>query len=159
LNHDPRIAVKAAPFWWTPMDQLFSRMWDHLISRGAGLMSLRIILQPLMATIFATRDGVRDARSGRPAFFWSLIVNPEERRTGFKELWQAVGKIFILALILDCIYQLIMYRWIYIGEALILAGVVALVPYLLIRGPVNRIARALWKPEPFSQHGNHKTRI
>jgi hypothetical protein len=44
---------------------------------------------------------------------------------------------------MDLVYQLIQLRWIYLGEALIIAQVVALVPYVLFRGPVNRIARML----------------
>ena len=45
------------------------------------------------------------------------------------------------AIIMDAIYQWIVQKWIYPGELIIVAIVLALVPYLLIRGPVNRIAR------------------
>ena len=34
------------------------------------------------------------------------------------------------------------FRWIYPFETLLVAFLLACVPYLLIRGPVNRIARA-----------------
>jgi hypothetical protein len=43
----------------------------------------------------------------------------------------------------DVVYQLVQLRWVYLGEALIVAQIVAVVPYVLIRGPVNRIARML----------------
>jgi hypothetical protein len=43
----------------------------------------------------------------------------------------------------DVVYQLVQLRWVYLGEALIIAQIVALVPYVLIRGPVNRITRML----------------
>ena len=52
------------------------------------------------------------------------------------------GRIFILAIVIDAIYQYIVRRWFYPVEALITAFILAFVPYLLIRGPVNRIARA-----------------
>jgi len=42
---------------------------------------------------------------------------------------------------MDVIYQYLVFRWFYPGEAVIVAFVLAFVPYLLIRGPVNRIAR------------------
>jgi len=42
---------------------------------------------------------------------------------------------------MDVIYQYLVYRWFYPGEALIVAFILAFVPYLLIRGPVDRIAR------------------
>ena len=39
------------------------------------------------------------------------------------------------------IYDVIVYRWVYPGQALIVAAVLAFVPYLMIRGPATRIAR------------------
>ena len=51
-----------------------------------------------------------------------------------------------MAIVIDGIYQFIVCRWFYPGEAIITALILAFVPYLLIRGPVNRIAR-LWKYE------------
>jgi hypothetical protein len=49
------------------MDELLTRVWHDLGGRLDGPLHLRFFLQPLMATIFAIRDGVRDAHSGRPA--------------------------------------------------------------------------------------------
>jgi len=49
--------------------------------------------------------------------------------------------VFILAMVLDSIYQLIVHRGVYVLELLITAAILAIVPYVLIRGPVNRIAR------------------
>jgi len=50
-----------------------------------------------------------------------------------------VGKVFLIALLLDAVYQLITVRWFYPGEALVTAIVLALVPYVLLRGPANRL--------------------
>jgi hypothetical protein len=44
---------------------------------------------------------------------------------------------------MDAIYQFIVLRWFYPGEALVTALVLAVLPYLFIRGPVTRIARRL----------------
>jgi len=55
--------------------------------------------------------------------------------------WKSVGRVFILAIVIDVIYQLIVFRWVYPVEALLVAAILAFIPYLLIRGPVNRIAR------------------
>jgi hypothetical protein len=52
-----------------------------------------------------------------------------------------VAKVFIMAVVIDFIYQLIVFRWFYPGQAVIVAVVLAIVPFLLIRGPVNRIVR------------------
>jgi hypothetical protein len=52
-----------------------------------------------------------------------------------------VGRVFILAIVLDGVYQFIALRWFYPGEAILVAIILAIIPYLLVRGPVNRIAR------------------
>ena len=53
-----------------------------------------------------------------------------------KNGWKGVGKVFILAVVLDVVYQLIEHRWtVYPGEAVLVAIILAIVPYLLFRGP------------------------
>jgi hypothetical protein len=48
---------------------------------------------------------------------------------------------FLLAIALDCIYQLMTVRFVYPLELLFTATLLALVPYALLRGPFNRLAR------------------
>ena len=60
-------------------------------------------------------------------------------RRWLKNGWKSVGKVFILAIVLDAIYQFIELRWFYPGEAVLVAIILAIVPYLVIRGPINRI--------------------
>jgi hypothetical protein len=62
------------------------------------------------------------------------------RKDLLREGWKDVDKIFVLAVVLDVICQLIVFRWLYPGEALLVASVLAILPYLVVRGPVNRIA-------------------
>ena len=123
------------------MRDLLFRIWTDLGGRVGGPMSFRLLLQPGMALIFAIRDGVTDARAGRPPHFWALLTNSGNRREIMRSGWQAVGRVFVLAIIMDVIYQLIVFRWIYPGEALLTAVLLAILPYLLVRGPVDRIAR------------------
>jgi hypothetical protein len=40
--------------------------------------------------------------------------------------------------LMDFIYQLMVFQWIYPGEALIVSCILACIPYLLIRGPIGR---------------------
>jgi hypothetical protein len=51
-----------------------------------------------------------------------------------------------VAIVLDCIYQLVTVRFIYPLELLFTATLLALIPYILLRGPVNRIARLFGAP-------------
>jgi hypothetical protein len=124
------------------VDEMLARFWEHLGGRIGGPLTFRLILQPVMAGVLAIRAGLADARAGRPAYFWTILTQPAHRRDLLREGWKAVAKIFILAVAIDVVYQLIVFRWIYMGEVLLVAFLLACVPYLLIRGPANRIASA-----------------
>ena len=106
-----------------------------------GPLTLRLLIQPTVATILAIRAGWKDAQQGRAPYFWALLSNPVHRHDLLREGWKDVGKVFILAVVLDVIYQFIVVRWVYPVETLIVAAVLAILPYLLIRGPVTRLAR------------------
>ena len=123
------------------MEDILMRIVDNLIDRVTGPMKFRLLLQPAMAIIFAVRDGLKDAREGRVPYFWAIFTTPAHRKTLLQEGWKSVSRVFILAIIMDAIYQFIELRWFYPGEALLVAFILALLPYLLIRGPVNRIKR------------------
>jgi len=127
------------------VEHLFTRFWEQLISRPAGPLKFRFVLQPLVATFFASRCGLKDSREGKRAYFWAIFVDSEQRLQLLQDGWRSVGKIFIFALVLDCVYQIAVLRWIYPFEALVVAVFLAIIPYLLVRGPVNRIATAMRK--------------
>lgn len=112
---------------------------ENLFARLDGPLHFRFIVQPSMAILFATVDGIADAKNGKPAYFWALLSTPNFRKELVKEGWKSVGKIFILAFILDVVYQLEVHSTVYPGETLIVAFVLAIFPYLLLRGPINRI--------------------
>lgn len=122
--------------------EVFARVWEMLIGRADGPFNVRLVVQPTMAAILAVRAGLRDARDHRPPFvFWAIFTNRDARHELRRQGWKDVGKVFIVAIVLDVIYDVVVYRWVYPGQALIVAAVLAFVPYLAIRGPVTRIAR------------------
>ena len=124
------------------MDPMIARISNNLVARVTGPMHFRLLLQPGVATFFAIRDGLKDAREGEPPYFWGLFTDKHERELMVKDGWKSVGKVFILAMVLDLVYQLIEHRWrVYPGEAILVAIILAIVPYLLVRGPINRIVR------------------
>jgi hypothetical protein len=129
------------------MEELIVRGWEGLVDRVGGPMTFRLILQPLMATLLAVRAGLKDAREGRPPYFWTLLTDSTQRVDLLREGWRSIARVFILAVVMDFIYAWVMGRWIYPLETLIVAIVLAVLPYLLLRGPVNRIARR-WNRTP-----------
>ena len=118
------------------------RAVGELLGRASGPMHLRLIMQPAMATFFAIRAGLRDARENQSPFLWTFLTAPSERRRLAISVWKDVGKIFVIALILDTVYQIIALHQFRILQTLLVAVILAVVPYVLIRGPVTRIARA-----------------
>ena len=125
------------------MKDMIVRGFLNIIDRFGGPMTLRVIMQPLMASIFGLRAGLKDAREGKPPYFWDLVTGRSPRLKILRGGWRSIGRVFILAIILDVIYQLKVLHWIYPLELLAVAILLAVVPYLLVRGPVNRIAQRL----------------
>ncbi len=123
------------------MEELWQRFVENFIGRLDGPLHFRFIVQPLMALIVATLDGIKDAKLGKPAYGWAVFSSPEHRKELLKDGWKHFGKIFILAIILDVIYQIKVHHTFYPMETLLTALVLAVVPYVLLRGPVNRVVR------------------
>lgn len=123
------------------MDHMWMRVVSQLAARLTGPMKFRLVLQPAMAAFFAIRSGLADARAGKPPYFWCLVSDSAHCIDLIKDGWKSVGRVFILALILDVVYQIIVLRFVYPGEAIIVAFVLAIMPYLILRGLVTRLVR------------------
>jgi hypothetical protein len=123
------------------MVHIWDRLGTQLLARVSGPMKFRLVLQPCMAAFFAIRSGLADAKTGKSPYFWTMVSDPKERGELIKDGWKSVGKVFILAIVLDVIYQIIELHFVYAGEAIIVAFLLAILPYLILRGIVTRIAR------------------
>jgi len=122
------------------MDETVARIVENMAARVSGPMKFRLILQPLMAAFFAVRAGLKDAKTGKPPYFWSLLSDPAHRHEMLQDGWKGVGKVFVIALVLDVVYQLVVQHRVYPFESLLTAFLLAIVPYLLLRGLVTRLA-------------------
>lgn len=118
----------------------FERGWQNLLSRPGRKLAFRFVLQPVISAIFAIRDGIKDARVGRSPYFWSIVYGSSPRWASLREGLTATGKIFLVAIIIDIAYQTLEFEEFYPGEALVVASLLAFVPYLVIRGPAARLA-------------------
>ncbi len=127
--------------WYGLSGEVLMRIWQNLVERPGGPMTFRVILQPIMATVAAALAGVRDARAGRSPYLWSILRNPEQRVPRLQEGMVATARIILLGLVMDVIYQIVVFDTFHPGEAAIVALLLAFAPYLLLRGPVARIAR------------------
>ena len=129
------------------MDDILSRVWTDLVARLTGPFAFRFILQPTMGLLFAFRDGIQDAKAGRPPYLWAMLVTPGARVTLIEEGWRKVTRVVVLGVVMEVLYQFIVLRFLYIGELVVMVIALCVLPYLLLRGPINRIARLWLRPK------------
>ena len=122
------------------MDDFLGRVWQDLGGRLHGPLPVRLVVQPAVAAVLAIRAGWRDAKDGRGPYLWRIATDPGHRAQQLQQGWKDVGKLFLVALALDVIYQLVALRWVYLGEAILVATGLALVPYVVLRSLVRRLA-------------------
>jgi hypothetical protein len=96
---------------------------------------------PTVVTVIAIRAAFRDARHDKPAFLLGLFADPGHRKALLASALKDIGRVIIVALILDTVYQLIVFHSFYVVQALIMAVLCAMTPYVLVRGPVTRLIR------------------
>lgn len=123
------------------MDELLTRSWELLVGRAEGPLHLRLVIQPMMAAFLAIRAGIRDARADRTPFGWDVLVGRGRRLALVREAWNDVAGIFLAAFVIDALYQVIELHSFHIVQSLVVAALLALPTYLLVRGPTHRILR------------------
>jgi hypothetical protein len=122
------------------VNEFFTDAWRMLIGRVEGPFTFRFVIQPLVASFFAVRAGLKDARANRTPYLWTVFSHAADRRDLLRQGWKDVRKVFAVAIILDVIYQVVELRWVYPLQAVIVATVLAIIPYGLVRGPIARFA-------------------
>jgi hypothetical protein len=142
------VLVLLGAVWYGVSSEVLQRQWQDLTGRPSGPMSFRFFLQPAMAAVAATHDGIRDAQLGRSPYFWTIVNDPEKRAGRLREGWVSTARIMLLGIGMDAIYQLKVFGTFYPGEALLMALALAFVPYALLRGPIARVAHWWLAPKP-----------
>jgi len=120
--------------------ELLARFWELMVGRVEGPMAFRLIMQPLMAIAFGIHAGLGDAKADRtPYLKAALAASPTPRHQLERDAWRDIGKVFILAIVLDCVYQVKEFGWIYPVQAGVVAVLLAVIPYVLVRGTLARL--------------------
>jgi hypothetical protein len=144
--------IVGGALWYGFTAESLGRLWSDILDRPGGPMTFRFILQPAMALIAALRDGVKDARLGRRPYVWALIHGVREPQGRGGRLWEGVvatARIIILGIVMDTVYQWVVFKTFYPVQAAVIAILLAFVPYIVLRGPIARIARH-WVASPGS---------
>jgi hypothetical protein len=123
---------------------LFSRQFlEELPQRFTGPGRLRFILQPVFAILMGVRGGLADAKTGNPPYLLGLLFAAGRRRELLRSGVAAICILLAMGIIMDCIFQLVLYRAVHPGAALMVGPIFICVPYVLSRGLTNRLARGL----------------
>src|SRR3954465_13156531 len=107
------------------MDDQLARISEAVTGRIDGPMAFRLVLQPAVAAFLAVRAGLHDARADQPAYAWAILHDPEHRRHLLEEGWKAVAKIFVLAVIIDLGFQIVVLHTLHPVVALLVAFLLA----------------------------------
>jgi hypothetical protein len=118
-----------------------SQFFEDLPQRLTGPGRLRFVLQPLIAMFIGWRAGLSDARDGRLPYLARLLSSSADRREMLRSGFAAVRDLVAIAIVLDAVSQLLIYREVHPGAALVVGPVLISIPYALARGVTNRVAR------------------
>lgn len=128
------------------------RLWQDVIDRSHGPMTFRFILQPMMAAIAALHDGISDARKRRAPYLHTIVHDPVKRADRLREGLISISRIVLLGFAMDAIYQWRVLGTFYPGEAVVITLILAVMPYAILRGPIERVARWRMVRQISAQH-------
>jgi hypothetical protein len=98
-------------------------------------------LQPLLAIVFGVRSGLADAKSGQSPYIFALLFHGHKRKELLRSGITAIGHLLTMGILLDAVAQLLIYKQIHPGAALVIGPALVCVPYALARGLTMRLAR------------------
>jgi hypothetical protein len=120
---------------------LFSRDFvEDIPKRLVGPGRFRFILQPLIATILGIRNGLADARAGRPPYLWALLFHRHLRGEMVRTGLATVANLLLMGILMDSIFQWVLLGASYPGVALVVGPVLIVAPYSIARALSNRFA-------------------
>ena len=125
--------------------EMLMRRGGHLLDRAGGPLNFRLVIMPLVVTFLAVKAGLKDAREGEPPFFRALVTKTHARRRLVRSALKDIGKIIIVAVVLDTAYQLFVLKMFYLGEMLVVAVACTILPYLVIRSAVSILMRRIYR--------------
>jgi hypothetical protein len=128
-------------YWYGVSWEVQQRFWGDIFGRFGGPMTFRFYLQPAMAFIAALIDGINDARYGHKSFFWSVHGDPSQHAGRLREGLISTARVALLGLSMDAIYQFKVLDQFYPAEAVMMALLLAVIPYFIFRWIVEKVAR------------------
>jgi hypothetical protein len=125
---------------------VFSRQFlEELPQRFTGPARLRFILQPVVAILLGIHGGLRDAKAGHTPYLFSLIFSPGHRSESLRSGLVAIRNLLAVGVIMDIVFQLVLYRSVHPGAALLVGTLFICLPYAVSRALTTRVTQAIAK--------------
>jgi hypothetical protein len=122
---------------------LFSRDFiEDLPKRLVGPGRFRFILQPLVAIILGIRNGLADARAGRPPYLSGVLFHRDLRKELVQTGFTTVVNLLLMGILVDSVCQWLILGTSYPGAALVVGPVLIVAPYGIARSLSNRLSHA-----------------
>jgi len=125
---------------------VFSKQFlEEIPQRFTGSGGSRFILQPIVAIILGIRGGLYDAKAGHPPYLFGLLFGAKHRRELLRSTVAAVRNLLAVGIIMDIVFQLVLYRSVHPGAALMIGPILVCFPYAVARALTARVAGWLGK--------------
>ena len=123
---------------------LFSREFiEELPQRFTGPGRFRFLLQPMVAIVLGILGGLRDAKAGHPPYLFGLVFSPGHRKDFLRSGVAAIRNLIAFGIIMDIVFQLILYRSVHPGPAVVVGPLFICVPYAVSRALTTRVMRMM----------------
>jgi hypothetical protein len=127
--------------WYGFSWEVHQRFWTDIFGRLHGPMTFRFILQPALGLVAALKDGIKDARAGHKAFFWTALWDRTQERSRLREGMVATSRTALIGFSMDAIYQVKVFDRFYPVESVMMVLLLAVIPYFIFRWIIEYIAR------------------
>jgi hypothetical protein len=118
-----------------------SQFLEELPQRFTGPGRFRFILQPGLAILLGVRSGLADARAGNPPYVFGLLFAAGRRSELLRSGTAVISTLLAMGIILDVVFQLVLYRSVHPGAALVVGPILIAGPYSVARALTNRLTR------------------
>jgi hypothetical protein len=134
---------------------LFTREFpEDIPKRLTGPGRFRFILQPAVAVILGIRSGLANARAGRPAYLNGIFFHRGLRRELVKSGFESVVSLLLIGILLDSVFQWVLFGSSYPGAAPVVGPVLIVAPYTVARALSIRVY-GVWQSAGHGKGRNH----
>jgi len=120
-----------------------SEFLEELPQRFTGPGRLRFIMQPMVAILLGVRGGLADAKAGNLPYLFRLAFDAEHRRELLRSGLATVRNLLAVGIILDVVFQWVIYGDVHPGAAVVVGPILICVPYGMSRALTTRLVRLL----------------